>query len=76
MKQRSKFHNAIHEAILKIPVNNSCVSYLHIMLGIAKTHHDHLELDCHSLDLELARDITNRDTGLSNTLCDQFVEGL
>ena len=76
IKHQSNFHNAIHEAIINIPVNNWCVPYLHIMLGIVKKHHDLLELDCHSLDLEIAKDIARRDTGLSNTLYDQFVEGI
>ena len=34
--------------------------YLHILLGIVKRHHDMLEKECHSIDLQIADVLANR----------------
>ena len=37
-----------------------CPPYLHILLGIVICHHDMLEKECHSIDLEIADVLVNR----------------
>ena len=43
-----------------ISINHVCSPYLHILLGIAKRHHDMLEKECHSIAFQIADVLAKR----------------
>ena len=55
-----KFNNVMTGAVWRISINHVCPPYLHILLGIVKRHHDMLEKECHSIDLQIADVLAKR----------------
>ena len=55
-----KFNNVMTGAVLHISINRVCPPYSHIVLGIVKRHHDMLEKECHSIDLQITDVLANR----------------
>ena len=69
----SKFFNVIHLPIWDIPIRQVCPPYLHILLGVVKRHHDHLEEACHKIDIAIAWDIARSTKPLGDNTFDKFV---
>ena len=59
-EKAKKFNNVVTGAVLHISTDLVCPPYLHILLGIVKRHHDMLEQESHSIDLEIADVLANR----------------
>ena len=53
----SCYHNVIREPLWDIKINQTCPPYLHILLGIVKSHHNLLEKELHEVDLQIAQRI-------------------
>ena len=56
----TKFNNTVTSAVWHTSINHVCPPYLHVLLGIVKRHHDMLEKQCHSVDLEITDILANR----------------
>ncbi|XP_064639775.1 uncharacterized protein LOC135495245 [Lineus longissimus] len=65
IKDAKNYNNVINEKLIGIRLNQVCVPYLHILLGVVKKHHEMLEEECHTLDLLIAEDQA-RHGGLTN----------
>ena len=66
-KNAKFFNNVILRPILDIELEQVVPPYLHILLGVVKKHHDHLEKDCQSLDDQLAQSLANGSAYSGNT---------
>ena len=60
LRSLRKDHWQFLSAVWHISINHVCPPYLHILLGIVKRHHDMLEKECHSIDLQITDVLANR----------------
>ena len=71
-KNAKAFNNVVTEPIWDIELTHVAPPYLHLLLGIVKKHHDLLKKECHSLDVQIARDLSKERTVNPTVMTAQF----
>ena len=71
-----KYHNVIRSAMLPFPTTHTAVTYLHILLGVVKKHHELLEQQCNEVDKQIAAGMAHLGTESSSSHYNCYIRGL